>query len=157
MKNTKNRDIALELYSSKNKDILNKYPNISRFFTSAHAKKWTVEIDDDSTFKITISLLDRLHIIDMLTLMLEFKTLKDYNMSDCIRDYLSDIGDISVKEENIKDETFITASIINGIRTLQRNGIKWIGDLLIQKKIKPYLESFSGTDFDSQVYKNILK
>lgn len=151
-----NENISLELYCSKNKDIVKKYPHISRFFTQPYNNGWLAKLTFMGS-EINISLLDSLQLFEMITLMLEFRGLKDYNMSDIIRDYISELGDIGTQEEDLGDQVVINATFEGKVRVLQRNGIRWLTCPTVQKRLKPYMESFSGTKWVPEVYMRMLE
>lgn len=153
-----NQNIALELYCSKNKDIVKKYPHISRFLTQPYNNGWLAKLTfggDDH--HIVISLLDKLQLYEMITLMLEFRSLKDYNMSDIIRDYISELGDVGTQVEDLGDQVVINATFEGKVRVLQRNGIKWLECPVVQKRLKPCPEKYSGVNWNAEVYKELLE
>lgn len=152
-----NKNIALELYCSKNKDIVKKYPHISKFLTKPYNNGWLAKLTfAGEDYVMNISLLDKLQLFEMITLMLEFRSLKDYNMSDIIRDYISELGDIGTLVEDLGDQMVINTTFERGIRVLQRNGIKWLECPTVQKRLSPCPEQYSGINWNPEVYKEIL-
>lgn len=124
-------------------ELLDKYPSVAYILQYPNGKGIHAEIKTPNEEEIQIiSILDEIQLRNLLTLMMELRSLEFYDLSDIIREHFLKIGKVSIEKIELEDQIVENVTLSN-YKLLRHGRIFCNKNIIVQKRISPCPEKYT--------------